>query len=67
MSAMAALFPDLVVNGETVPAAVVAAEAQNHEAPKGKPGVFLFRDQLADLLDSTVGQIHCLLWLGRLD
>ena len=39
MSAMAALFPDLVVNGETVPAAVVAAEAQNHEAPKGKPGV----------------------------
>ena len=39
MSAMAALFPDLVVNGETVPAAVVAAEVQNHEAPKGKPGV----------------------------
>lgn len=36
---MAALFPDLVVNGETVLAAVAAAEAQNHEAPKGKPGV----------------------------
>lgn len=34
-----ALFPDLVVNGETVPHAVVAAEAQNHEAPKGKPGI----------------------------
>ncbi len=35
----AALFPDLVVNGERVPHAVVAAEAQNHEAPKGKPGI----------------------------
>lgn len=35
----AALFPDLVVNGETVPHAVVAAEVQNHAAPKGKPGI----------------------------
>ena len=35
----AALFPDLVVNGETVPQAVVAAEVQNHDAPKGKPGI----------------------------
>ena len=35
----ASLFPDLVVNGETVPHAVVAAEAQNHTAPKGKPGI----------------------------
>jgi len=35
----AALFPDLIVNGETVPHTVVAAEAQNHEAPKGKPGI----------------------------
>ena len=35
----AALFPDLVVNGECVPHAVVAAEAQNHEAPEGKPGI----------------------------
>jgi len=34
-----ALFPDLVVNGETVPHTVVAAETQNHEAPKGKPGI----------------------------
>lgn len=34
-----ALFPDLVVNGETVPHAEVAAEVQNHSAPKGKPGV----------------------------
>ncbi|MFV0472995.1 MAG: peptidylprolyl isomerase [Pikeienuella sp.] len=34
-----ALFPDLVVNGEVIPQKVVAAEAQNHEAPKGKPGV----------------------------
>ena len=36
---MNALFPDIVVNGEAVPAAEVAAEAQNHEAPKGKPGI----------------------------
>ena len=35
----AALFPDLVVNGEAVPHALVAAEAQNHSAPKGKPGI----------------------------
>lgn len=35
----ASLFPDLVVNGEAVPHAVVAAEAQNHEAPRGKPGI----------------------------
>lgn len=35
----ARLFPDLVVNGETVPQAAIAAEAQNHTAPKGKPGL----------------------------
>ncbi len=35
----AGLFPDLVVNGELVPHAVVAAETQNHEAPTGKPGI----------------------------
>ena len=35
----AALFPDLIVNGEHVPHAVVAAETQNQEAPKGKPGI----------------------------
>jgi peptidyl-prolyl cis-trans isomerase C len=34
-----ALFPDLVVNGELVPHAVVAAETQHQEAPKGKPGI----------------------------
>ena len=34
-----ALFPDLVINGETVPHAVVAAEVQNHAAPRGKPGI----------------------------
>ena len=33
------LFPDIVVNGETIPRAVVAGEAQNHPAPKGKPGI----------------------------
>ncbi|SIT02101.1 peptidyl-prolyl cis-trans isomerase C [Roseivivax lentus] len=35
----AALFPDLVVNGETVPQAVIARETQNHAAPGGKPGI----------------------------
>ncbi len=35
----AALFPDVTVNGETVPHEMVAAEAQNHTGPKGKPGV----------------------------
>ncbi len=34
-----ALFPDLVVNGETVPHVVVAAEVKNQDAPKGKPGI----------------------------
>jgi peptidyl-prolyl cis-trans isomerase C len=33
------LFPDVVVNGETIPSAAIAAEAQNHEAPKDKPGI----------------------------
>jgi peptidyl-prolyl cis-trans isomerase C len=35
----AALFPDVVVNGEIIPLAAVAAEAQNHAAPKDKPGI----------------------------
>ncbi|NNL35150.1 MAG: peptidylprolyl isomerase [Silicimonas sp.] len=34
-----ALFPNIVVNGETVPHSVVAAETQNHSAPAGKPGL----------------------------
>ncbi len=34
-----ALFPDVVVNGETIPSATIAAEAQNHTAPKDKPGI----------------------------
>lgn len=34
-----ALFPDVVVNGETIPSAAIAAEAQNHTAPRGKPGI----------------------------
>lgn len=34
----AALFPDLIVNGEKVPNAVIAAETQNHPAPSDKPG-----------------------------
>jgi peptidyl-prolyl cis-trans isomerase C len=32
------LQPDVVVNGETISAAAIAAEAQNHPAPSGKPG-----------------------------
>ena len=34
-----ALFPDVVVNGETIPSAAIAAEAQNHGAPRDKPGI----------------------------
>jgi len=33
-----ALFPEVVVNGETISRASIAAEAQFHPAPKGKPG-----------------------------
>ena len=33
------LFPDIVVNGTTLSAASIAAEAQNHPAPQGKPGL----------------------------
>ena len=32
------LFPAVVVNGATIPAAAIAAEAQNHAAPSSKPG-----------------------------
>jgi len=35
----AALFPEIVVNGTTLSAADIAAEAQNHPAPEGKPGL----------------------------
>lgn len=34
-----ALLPELIVNGEAVPQAAIAQEAQNHSAPSGKPGV----------------------------
>lgn len=34
-----ALFPDLIVNGEMVPHSAIAAETQNHSAPRGKPGL----------------------------
>lgn len=33
-----ALLADITVNGRVIPAAAIAAEAQNHPAPKGKPG-----------------------------
>ena len=33
------LFPAVVVNGETIPTAAIAAEAQNHNAPRDKPGI----------------------------
>ncbi len=36
---MLSLFPDLVVNGEVVPHAQIAAETQNHSGPSGKPGI----------------------------
>jgi peptidyl-prolyl cis-trans isomerase C len=34
-----ALFPDVTVNGETIPQTAIAAEVQNHTAPKDKPGI----------------------------
>lgn len=34
-----ALFPEVVVNGEIIPSATIAAEAQNHAAPRDKPGI----------------------------
>ncbi|PIV74429.1 MAG: peptidase [Rhodobacteraceae bacterium CG17_big_fil_post_rev_8_21_14_2_50_65_11] len=36
---MTALFPDVIVNGETIAPAAIAAEAQNHSGPAGKPGI----------------------------
>lgn len=35
----AAFFPEVTVNGEVVPQALIAAEAQNHPAPREKPGL----------------------------
>ncbi len=35
---MTPLMPDVIVNGETIPSAAIAAEAQNHNAPQDKPG-----------------------------
>lgn len=32
------LMPDIIVNGETITSAAIAAEAQNHNAPTDKPG-----------------------------
>ena len=36
---MKPLLPDITVNGEAIPASAIAAEAQNHHAPVGKPGM----------------------------
>lgn len=36
---MGPLLNDITVNGEVIPAAAIAAEAQMHAAPKGKPGL----------------------------
>ncbi len=33
------LFPEVRVNGRVIPAEDIATEAQNHEAPAGKPGI----------------------------
>ncbi|MDE3081390.1 MAG: peptidase, partial [Paracoccaceae bacterium] len=35
----APLFPEVSVNGEVIPAARIAAEAQIHPAPREKPGL----------------------------
>jgi peptidyl-prolyl cis-trans isomerase C len=36
---MKPLTPDVFVNGEKIASATIAAEAQNHKAPAGKPGL----------------------------
>jgi len=36
---MTPLLPDVIVNGCAIPAERIAAEAQNHPAPKSKPGL----------------------------
>ncbi|MCC6306813.1 MAG: peptidylprolyl isomerase [Rhodobacteraceae bacterium] len=36
---MQPLLADITVNGRVIPAAAIAAEAQNHPAPAGKPGL----------------------------
>jgi len=36
---MKPLLSDVFVNGECISASTIAAEAQNHSAPKGKPGL----------------------------
>ncbi len=36
---MGALFPEVTVNGEAIAHAEIAAEAQHHAAPAGKPGL----------------------------
>lgn len=36
---MKPLMSDITVNGETIPAALIASEAQNHPAPRSKPGM----------------------------
>lgn len=33
------LFPEIRVNGDVIKQSAIAAEAQNHKAPAGKPGV----------------------------
>ena len=33
------LFPDVTVNGEVITQADIAAEAQHHSGPSGKPGI----------------------------
>ncbi|MBC7147432.1 MAG: peptidylprolyl isomerase [Thioclava marina] len=33
------LFPDVVVNGQKIPSAAIAAEAQHHNGPSDKPGI----------------------------
>ncbi|MBK1634827.1 peptidylprolyl isomerase [Rhodovulum adriaticum] len=36
---MTSLFPEVTINGVTIASAAIAAEAQNHTAPAGKPGL----------------------------
>lgn len=39
MTELKPMFPKVSVNGTVIPESAIAAEAQNHRAPKGKPGL----------------------------
>ena len=54
---MKPLLPEIVVNGEVIPAALIATEAQNHPAPKSKPGLARLRPSYRCLPASARPQV----------